>query len=60
MNLMEQISKYLGDYYRQHHSTLTTREIASACGLSPAAAYKYLVEMDIGNSELLYSYSISV
>ena len=44
--LMEQISNYIGDYYRQHHSTPTTREIASAVGLSPAAGYKYLVEMD--------------
>ena len=44
--LMEQISSYIGDYYRQHHSTPTTREIASAVGLSPAAGYKYLVEMD--------------
>ena len=44
--LMEQISNYIGDYYRQHHSTTTTREIASAVGLSPAAGYKYLVEMD--------------
>ncbi len=44
--LMEQISYYIGDYYRQHHSTPTTREIASAVGLSPAAGYKYLVEMD--------------
>ena len=44
--LMEQISNYIGDYYRRHHSTPTTREIASAVGLSPAAGYKYLVEMD--------------
>lgn len=44
--LMEQISKYIGDYYRQHHSTPTTREIASAVGLSPASGYNYLVEMD--------------
>jgi repressor LexA len=46
IELMEQISNYIGDYYRQHHSTPTTREIASAVGLSPAAGYKYLVEMD--------------
>ena len=44
--LMGQISNYIGDYYRQHHSTPTTRESASAVGLSPAAGYKYLVEMD--------------
>ena len=46
LELMEQISKYIGDYYRQHHSTPTTREIASAVGLSPASGYNYLVEMD--------------
>ena len=46
LELMEQISKYIGDYYRQHHSTPTTREIASAVGLSPASVYNYLVEMD--------------
>ena len=44
--LMGQISNYIGDYYRQHHSTPSTREIASSVGLSPAAGYKYLVEMD--------------
>ena len=33
--LMEQISNYIGDYYRQHHSTPAAREIASAVGLSP-------------------------
>ncbi len=46
MDFMEQISKYIGDYHRQHHSTPTTREIASAVGLSPASGYNYLVEMD--------------
>ena len=46
IELMEQISNYIGDYYRQHHSTPTTREISSAVGLSPATGYKYLVEMD--------------
>ena len=46
MELMEQISNYIGDYYRQHHSTPTTREIATAVGISPASGYNYLVEMD--------------
>ena len=44
--LMDQISRYIGDYYRQHHSTPTTREIAAAVGISPASGYNYLVEMD--------------
>ncbi len=44
--LMERISSYIGDYYRQHHSTPTTREIASAVNISPASGYNYLVEMD--------------
>lgn len=43
--LMERISRYIGDYYRQHHSTPTTREIAEAVGISPASGYNYLVEM---------------
>ncbi len=46
VKLMEQISNYIGDYYRQHHSTPTTREIASIVGISPASGYNYLVEMD--------------
>ncbi|MBQ6661968.1 MAG: repressor LexA [Firmicutes bacterium] len=44
--LMERISRYIGDYYRQHHTTPTTREIATAVGISPASGYNYLVEMD--------------
>lgn len=43
--LMERISAYIGDYYRQHHSTPTTREIASAMQISNASGYNYLVEM---------------
>ena len=45
LELMEQISNYIGDYYRHHHATPTTREIASAVGISPASGYNYLVEM---------------
>lgn len=44
--LMQRISEYIGDYYRQNHSTPTTREIASAMGISPASGYNYLVAMD--------------
>ena len=44
--LMQRISEYIGDYYRENHSTPTTREISSAMGLAPATGYKYLVEMD--------------
>ncbi len=44
--MMEKISTYIGDYYRQHHSTPTTREIAAAMGLSSASGYNYLVAMD--------------
>ena len=43
---MEQISIYIGDYYRQHHATPTTRQIAAAMGISPASGYNYLVEMN--------------
>ena len=44
--LMNRISDYIGDYYRERHATPTTREIASAMGMSPASGYNYLVEMD--------------
>ena len=44
--LMKRISAYIGDYFRLNHSTPTTREIASAMGISPASGYNYLVAMD--------------
>lgn len=44
--LMDRISRYVGDYYREHRSTPTNREIASGVGIAPATAYNYLVEMD--------------
>ena len=44
--MMEKISNYIGDYYRKHHSTPTTREIASAMGMGSTSGYNYLVAMD--------------
>ncbi len=44
--LMQRISRYVGDYYRQNHAAPTTREIASAMKISPASGYNYLVAMD--------------
>ena len=44
--LMQKISRYIGNYYRQYHATPTTREIASAMKISPASGYNYLVEMN--------------
>ena len=44
--LMERISRYVGDYYRERHTTPATREIAAALGISGATAYNYLVEMN--------------
>lgn len=44
--LMNRISIYIGNYYREHHSTPSTRQIASAVGISPSGGYKYLVAMD--------------
>lgn len=44
--LMRRISEYIGDYYRKRHKTPTTREIASAVGISPASGYNYLVAMN--------------
>lgn len=46
LELMERIGRYIGDYYRIHHDTLTNREIAANFNISPSTAYKYLVEMD--------------
>jgi len=44
--LMERIGEYIGDYYRQHHRTPTTRGIAAEFGMSAASGYNYLVAMD--------------
>lgn len=44
--LMNRISSYIGNYYRENHSTPSTREIATAVGVSPSCSYKYLVAMD--------------
>ena len=44
--LMEKISRIVGEYYRLHHVTPTTRQIAAEAGVSAACAYNYLVEMD--------------
>ena len=44
--LMNCISSFIGEYYREHHSTPSTRQIASAMGVSPSSGYKYLVAMD--------------
>ena len=43
--LMDKISAYIGDYYREHHKAPSTREIAETVGISSASAYNYLVEM---------------
>jgi repressor LexA len=44
--VMQQISEYIGEYYRIHHISPSTREIASAVGISNSGGYKYLVAMD--------------
>ncbi|MBO4887471.1 MAG: repressor LexA [Firmicutes bacterium] len=44
--LMEQISRYIGEYFRDHHHAPTTREIGATVGRSAACIYQYLVEMD--------------
>ncbi|MBR4768090.1 MAG: repressor LexA [Lachnospiraceae bacterium] len=44
--LMEKISRYIGEYYRKNHATPTTREIAAAMGICGASGYNYLVAMD--------------
>ncbi len=44
--LMEKISRYIGDYYRKFHRTPTVRAIAEGVGLSKSAVYNYLREMN--------------
>ena len=44
--LMEFISGYIGDYYRENHTAPSTRQIAQEVGISNGSAYYYLVEMD--------------
>ena len=44
--LMEKISRYIGDYYRKAHRTPTVRAIADGVGLSKSAVYNYLREMN--------------
>ena len=43
--LMEKISRYIGDYYRKVHRTPTVRAIADGVGLSKSAVYNYLRTM---------------
>ena len=43
--LMQRISEYIGEFYRERHVTPSTREIASAMGISSSSGYKYLVAM---------------
>ena len=51
--LMDQISSYVGEYFREHHAAPTTREIAAAVKRSAACVYNYLVAMD-GRGILTY------
>ena len=44
--LMNRISSYIGDFFRENHRAPSTRQIASAMGISPASGYNYLVAMD--------------
>ena len=44
--LMEKISRYIGDYYRKAHRTPTVRAIAEGVNLSKSAVYNYLREMN--------------
>ena len=55
--LMEKISRYIGDYYRKIHRTPTVRAIAEGIGLSKSAVYNYLREM---NDRGLISYEDGV
>ncbi len=55
--LMEKISRYIGDNYRKIHRTPTVRAIAEGIGLSKSAVHNYLREM---NDRGLISYEDGV
>ena len=44
--LMEKISRYIGDYYRKAHRTPTVRAIADGVGLSKSAVYIRMILTD--------------
>ena len=43
--LMNEIKKYIEDYYLQNRQSPSTTKIAEAVGIARGTAYKYLVEM---------------
>ena len=44
-SLMEDISGFVGEYYRTRHASPTVRTIAEALAISKSTAHNYLVEM---------------
>lgn len=46
MELMDQISSFIDQYYCDKHTTPSANEIAVGVGISKATAYRYLVEMN--------------
>jgi repressor LexA len=46
LELMDQISAYIDQYYCEKHTTPSVNEIAKGVGISKATSYRYLVAMD--------------
>ena len=49
IELMNQIKKYIEEYYLQYRQSPSTTKIAEAVGIARGTAYKYLVEMSERN-----------
>ena len=63
---MNEIKKYIEDYYLQNRQSPSTTKIAEAVGIARGTAYKYLVEMaennakvTLENKELAFHYRTS-
>ena len=46
LELMDQISAYIDQYYCERQTTPSVNEVALGVGVSKATAYRYLVAMD--------------
>ena len=49
IELMNEIKKYIEEYYLQYRQSPSTTKIAEAVGIARGTAYKYLVEMSERN-----------
>ena len=59
IELMNEIKKYIEEYYLQYRQSPSTTKIAEAVGIARGTAYKYLVEMSERNMIEYYGQEIS-